>query len=92
MASRYAQVFFLLTAAAGCASAQQPAELKFEAVSIHEMQPPWRVLGKKTVSGSLVTLEGYTVSMLAGEAYGKKRYEVAISPSKHFAYFNVDAR
>ncbi|HEY4088646.1 MAG TPA: TIGR03435 family protein, partial [Bryobacteraceae bacterium] len=46
----------------------------------------------KTVSGSLVTLEGYTVSMLAGEAYGKKRYEVAISPSKHFAYFNVDAR
>jgi len=91
MTSRCAQVVFMLTAAAGCAAAQT-AEPKFEAVSIHELEPPWRVLGKKTVSGSLVTLEGYSVSMLAGEAYDKKRYELAIPPPKRFAYFSVEAR
>jgi len=61
-------------------------------VSIHELEPPWRVLGQRTVSGSRVRLEGYTVGMLVAEAYAKKRYETATPPPKHFAYFSVNAR
>ena len=79
MTSRYARAFLLLTAAAGC-SAAQPAEPKFEAVSIHELQAPYRILGERTVSGSRIRLEGYTVGMLVAEAYGKKPYETATPP------------
>lgn len=66
-------VVLLLTAAAAAQSAGQ----RFDAVSIHELEGPYRVLGQLTVSGSLVRLEGYTIGMLVAEAYGKKRYQTA---------------
>lgn len=66
--------------------------LKFDAVSIHELEAPYRALGMLTVSGSLVKMEGYAVPMLVAAAYGKKNYEVSAPPPKHFAYFRVEAR
>jgi uncharacterized protein (TIGR03435 family) len=85
------RVRFLMMAVACLAAAQTPAP-KFDVVSIHELQAPYRVLGQRTVSGSRIRLEGYTVGMLVAEAYGKKPYETATPPPKHFAYFSVDAR
>jgi uncharacterized protein (TIGR03435 family) len=81
-------LLLLLAAAAGA----QTTGPRFEAVSIHELEGPYRVLGQLTVSGSLVRLEGYTVGMLVAEAYGKKRYQTATPSPKHFAYFSVNAR
>jgi uncharacterized protein (TIGR03435 family) len=85
-------VVLILTIAASLRGASQTDGPKFEAVSIHELEAPYRVPGKRTVSGSRVRLDGYTVGMLVAEAYGKKRYETATPSPKHFAYFSVDAR
>lgn len=74
------------------AAAAQSTGPKFDVVSIHELQGPYRVLEQLTVSGSLVRLEGYTVKMMAAVAYGKKDYQVAAPSPKHFAYFTVEAR
>ncbi|HVW10671.1 MAG TPA: TIGR03435 family protein, partial [Bryobacteraceae bacterium] len=81
--------FILLLAAAAAA---QPAGPRFDAVSIHELESPYRVLGQLTVSGSLVKLEGYTVGMMVAAAYAKERYQTATPPPKHFAYFTIEAR
>lgn len=83
------RVPFQVVAAACWATAQTA---KFEAVSIHELEAPYRVLGQQTVSGSRIRLEGYTVGDLVAEAYGKKRYQTATPAPKHFAYFSVNAR
>jgi uncharacterized protein (TIGR03435 family) len=91
MTARYAQVFFLLTAAAGYAAAQPPAP-EFEAVSVHELQPPYQALDTLTVSGSRIRLEGYSIAWMVATAYGKKNYQVVVPAPKHFAYFSVNAR
>jgi uncharacterized protein (TIGR03435 family) len=74
------------------AAAAQTDGPKFEAVSIHEMQAPFRALDTLTVSGSRVRLEGYTVAWMVAAAFGKKNYQVTAPRPKHFAYFSVDAR
>lgn len=74
------------------AAAAQTGGPRFDAVSIHELEAPYRVLGRLTVSGSLVKLDGYTVGMMVAEAFGRKMYEVDVKSPKHFAYFSVEAR
>ncbi len=83
---------WVLIAAIACLAAAQTAGPKFEAASIHELEAPYRVLGQRTVSGSRIRFDGYTVGMLVAEAYGKKSYETVTPRPKHFAYFSVDAR
>jgi uncharacterized protein (TIGR03435 family) len=85
----YMRVMALGAAVSGAAQTGGP---RFEAVSVHELEPPYQALNTLRVSGSRIRLEGYSVGWMVAAAYGKKNYQVVIPSPKHFAYFSVNAR
>ena len=64
----------------------------FEAVSIHENPGPWHVLAGYSQSGPRLTLEGWRTSELIQEAYGLKRYQVAMPAGTVDVVYDVAAK
>jgi uncharacterized protein (TIGR03435 family) len=71
------------------AAAQGPS---FEAASIREHTGPLRVMKGLTISGTLVTMEGYNLFALVQEAYGRKGYEIAYAGQPLPSIYDIMAR
>jgi uncharacterized protein (TIGR03435 family) len=79
------------------AQAQATAPLAFEAASIRQHTAPLHTIAGLTISGTLVTMEGYSVSLLVAEAYNLKRYQLSLSALPHRdaiedIYYDIVAR
>ncbi len=78
---------------------QVPVPAAFDVASIHEQTGPLRVEAELTISGTLVSMEGYNIRCLVEEAYGLKSYQLSFAslPRPHRddlddVFYNVIAR
>ncbi len=81
------------------AQAPIPVPTAFDVASIREHPGPLRVGAELTISGTLVSMEGYNIRYLVQEAYGLKGYQLSFAslPRPHrddldYVFYDVVAR
>lgn len=73
----------IVSAVSLLAQSQVPAPPAFDVASIREHAGPLSVEAELTISGTLVSMEGYNIRLLAEEAYGLKSYQLSFPPLPH---------